>query len=175
MANVKKPIKSKDKGNQFERLISRQLSHWMFDTGNILYRQPTSGAKKDILLGDIIPIDQMPEGYRKFPFYIECKTGYAQEVPTFFNFNFVERVIKKIYKELEQFPNSFQRIILVIMRFKFQRRIILFTNYLIPCIGWELCLLINNQLHYLYDYKKLMETDFNSCFNISHFQDNTTN
>ena len=165
---------NKEKGNSFERLISKDLSNWMFGCPNVLYRQPTSGAKKDILIGDIIPIDQMPPGFNKFPFYIECKTGYPQELPTFFNFSFIEKVIKKILGELSNRKTpSFQQILLVIIRFKYQRKIVVFTNCLIPSLKWEVCLLIDNdKIFYMYDYKKLLQQDFLTCFPITCFQEN---
>ena len=66
-------MKSKRKGSNFERFLSRELSEWWYQDNSILRRVPLSGGWDAAALGDVM----VPPAYigkvPKFPFYVEAR------------------------------------------------------------------------------------------------------
>lgn len=101
----------KEKGNSFEREISKCLSEWIFNDKDALYRDSSSGARKKIYHGDIVPQKQLPIKY--WPLFIECKHGYKSNISNFSNFSLIEEWINKIKKE----NSHTQTIVFLIVKF----------------------------------------------------------
>jgi len=154
--------KSKRKGNNFELKISKELSNWMFDNPTILSRHQTSGAIKTAWVGDIVPQKQLPVEWDDFfPLYIECKSGYKEKLPTFFNFEIINKWLKKCLLDI----TDEQNIIFLICQFTNMRNILLFTNRLLY-YNWILCLNIENVIFYMYNYKNIISQPFNNIINL---------
>ncbi len=156
-------INSKQKGNTFERKIAKELSIWMFNDENILKRHPTSGMDKCIWTGDVVPMAQLlDEWNNEFPIHIECKTGYKDDTPDFWNY---KKIISWFNKSRKECVLNKQNIIYLICRFK-NRSIILITNQMIMSLNYKLILLDdNNNMLFVYNYNDLLKTNFNDIFN----------
>lgn len=165
---------SKRKGGAYERKVAKELSEWMFD-GNpdILKRHPTSGADKCIWSGDIVPLAQLPDSWNKrWPFYIECKTGYEQHFPDLISHKKIEEwFMTACFQSAES--NHGQNIIYLIAQFK-HKKPILFTNRWIskPLAKSILPVnyIYNNQNYimwiYTYDYHELRKCLFHDLYNL---------
>lgn len=169
----KKKNKSKTKGNNFERTIAKILSNWFFKDDTILYRESSSGARgttnNSRFNGDIVIYDPIKfnEHWKKFPFLIECKNGYKDNIPTFNNWNKVKEWILKLIKQ----KNEEQHILFLITQFHHQQALLITDQLLQNCL-FDICLLIqdeNNNISYFYIYKlkELLEKDFYSLFDIN--------
>lgn len=154
-------INSKEKGNCFERKIAKELSIWMFDDQNILKRHPSSGTDKCIWTGDIVPLAQLPTWkFEKWPFQIECKTGYDVYSPTFWKFDKIKEWFSKAKKESE--INN-QEIILLICQFKYKKKLV-FTNKFLNNIDYGV-IIKNEDYHIItYYYEDLISKNFNEVF-----------
>lgn len=156
--------KSKQKGNIFENKIAKELGKWMFDDIHMLGREITSGAKKCAWVGDIIPQKQLPNSWCDiFPLYIECKSGYDDKCPTFFNYD----ILKKWLDKCEKDKTEQQHIILLITQFKNKRITLLTSNYVfnINNMTWFIHFKHNEIDYYVYDYKTIISFEFKN-FNI---------
>jgi hypothetical protein len=159
-------MNNKEKGNTFERSIAKKLNEWMFKDRLVLKRSSDSGAQKDILCGDIVPVGQLPIDWNGvFPFIFELKKGYPEDIPTPFKYEVVHDWLKKVYRE-SLIYNQF--IILLIIQFT-GRETIFFTNYnfsdsLNYIISFNLK--INNQYieFRCFKFKDLLKLDFNKIF-----------
>lgn len=152
-------MRSKRKGNNFENKIAKELGLWMFNDQHMLGRDITSGGKKVAWIGDIIPQKQLPpECNDLFPFYIECKNGYGNKIPTFFNYD----IIKKWLDKCEKDKNEQQNIIFLIVQFKNMKTILLVSNkeFFIGAETWFLSFKHNDKIYYIYDYKRLISNNF---------------
>lgn len=160
-------VNSKQKGGAFERKIAKELSLWFFEDEDVLKRSPTSGADKCIWNGDIVPMKQLPDTWEKqFPFIIECKTGYEQFYPTFWNYNKIIEWFQKAYKESIDHD---QHNVFLICQFKnrpalcitniFIDLTVIYPNVIIPIHSEVL-----NCWLYVYDYKTLLTLNFNMIF-----------
>jgi hypothetical protein len=90
--------KSKAKGGKFEREIAKSLSIWLFNDPHILKREPTSGAQKvQHYVGDVVPV--APIRWSSFPFLIEGKNGYKDNIPTFNNQKMLRQWLTKLLSE----------------------------------------------------------------------------
>jgi len=87
---IKKPNKSKQKGNRYENEIAKQLGVWIFNDKDVFQRSLTSGAKKSVYIGDIVPQKQLP-GWTRFGVCLECKNGYKDSIPTFNNYSIITK------------------------------------------------------------------------------------
>ena len=155
--------KSKAKGNAFEIKLSKELSQWMFNDPNILWRDSTSGGRKVIYNGDIIPaqVDKFP--WSTWPFIIEAKHGYKEFIPTLMNQNKVRYWLTKLMDELT--PSQY--IPILIAKFHNQSSILITT---IPLNVY--CDISMNVIHeskntsyiyYVYDYNRVMSTPFSTA------------
>lgn len=155
-----KKINSKQKGNTFERKIAKELSQWMFNNKDILRRHPTSGCEKCIWTGDVVPLAQMPDEWNNtWSIHIECKTGYKDDTPDFWNYKKIITWFNKA--KLESEINN-QYIIYLICQFK-HRSALLITNTMLPHIKYNLVIL-NDDLLYVYIYNDVINSDFNIIF-----------
>lgn len=158
--------KSKEKGGSFERKIAKELSEWMFNDPHTLKREPTSGASKAVYLGDIFPFKQIEWEY--WPFYIECKVGYLDKLPTLLNFSIIEKWFIKILEELTVFDDTEQKIILLIYNPTGRKGTLLCTNVTLNNLFCKcvLCIKYNKNTEYIYcyDYKEVLKYDFVDLF-----------
>ena len=168
--------KNKSKGNRFENATAKLLSKWMFNGDlSILGRHLTSGAIKTAWIGDIVPIKQLPNNFKSFPFLIECKHGYKNNIPTFISYTQIQKWLIKSLKESEL--SKEQKIIWLIAKFNYQKTILI-TNYLIDIklilFTVAIPVIYNNKLIYFYCYilNDLMKYNFFKLFfNKENFND----
>lgn len=153
--------KSKAKGNAFEIKISKLLSQWMFNNPNLLWRESTSGARKIIYNGDIVPakIEEYP--WKTWPFIIECKHGYKDHIPTLMNQDKIRFWLSKLLSE----KNEIQFIPILITKFHNSRKTLFITTILLNSYC-DICLkhFFNNIWHdfYIYDLEILISQLFNN-------------
>ena len=89
-------MEPKKKGNAEERKQAKDLAIWMFNDPDVLKRHATSGMDKSVYTGDVVPMKQLQEfGWKKFNFMIECKTGYPNNTPSFWNYEKVSDWYRK--------------------------------------------------------------------------------
>lgn len=154
--------KSKAKGNSFEIKLSKALSTWMFNNRDILWREPTSGGRKIIYNGDIIPANLEEFPWKTWPFIIEAKYGYKQFIPTFLNFNKVKYWLNKLLNE----RTEIQYIPLLICQFHAHSPILI-TNQILNHFC-ELSIILDYNTEYLpfyiYNFKSLLEQPFIDVF-----------
>jgi len=151
--------KSKRKGNTFENKIAKELGIWMFGDRNMLCRHSTSGAIKTVWLGDIVPQKQLPSRWKLWPFYVECKSGYTNQVCTFNSQTIVRSWIDKCIKDL----NGLSKIILLIINFKGYSSLLI-TNYKLESITPMLILIHNDKFYNIYEFKEVTKFDFLESF-----------
>lgn len=151
--------RSKKKGNKYENEIAKALGKWIFNDPDMLSRSITSGAKKTVYTGDIVPQKQMPK-WNKWFVHVECKSGYENQIPTFNNFAIIEKWLTKC---LEEVDFDRQPVIWLVCRFHGYSSILL-TNCMFQTANWGLCVNIQhnglNNFFYTYKLKELMEYDF---------------
>lgn len=150
---------SKKKGNSFENKIAKELGQWMFCDKHMLGRHPTSGAIKSAWLGDIIPQKQLPTIWKSWPFYIECKSGYGNQICTLNNQTIVRTWIDKCYKDL----NGMSKIILLIINFKGYGSLLI-TNYKLLKVEPHIIIVHNSIQYNIYEFKELIQLDFLKIF-----------
>lgn len=138
----------KRKGNSFERLIAKILGKVIYGDENMLNRHPTSGMLKEAWVGDIFPQKQLPEG-RIFPFYIETKTGYKKDIPTFYNY----RIIRKWLDSCIENSNSNQKIILLICRFKHKKILMISSDKFFEP---DITIRYGDRYFYVYDFDEVI-------------------
>jgi hypothetical protein len=158
---MKRKGKGKQKGNQFENLIAKKLSRWIFwGDQHVLGRHPTSGAKKVAYVGDIIPQKSLYDyNWLNFPLHFELKTGYPQHEATFNNQTQIRKWIIKGESEL----TIDQSILWLIVRFK-NKQPVLITNRMLSNVYWNLALNIEDRglitTYYIYNLYSLMKLNF---------------
>ena len=165
-----RPTNQKRNGGKYERKVAKELAFWMFEDYDFLKRHATSGADKSVWCGDVSPVKQIPDQWKRhFPFLIETKTGYPQHSPDFWKHTQVDTWYKKAYLE-GQINN--QPIVLLICQFKYKQALFM-TNHLIDVnaamFDVAFPVQINGTTHYVYSYvfNKLLEKNFHSLFDIS--------
>ena len=149
---------SKQLGNLFENKMSKLLSTWIFKDKLVLQRHLTSGAIKSTYVGDIVPLKQI--NWNKFPFLIECKSGYKSYTPTLYSFSKITDWLSKALSEVSEKQN----IIWLIAKFKSQRGIIFITNHKLNNITPQLIIPLNEQYFYQYNLEELVNFDFYELF-----------
>jgi hypothetical protein len=154
-------VKGKSKGSNFEREKAKELSIWMFDNPNVLYRHGSSGARKNVYSGDIVPEAELIEhGWKTWPFVIELKTGYKQHIPTLGNQTHLKKWLSKLLNEC----NAKQACPIFMWQLYKASCIFLTTEKL--KIHWELVLNLErngqNIYFFVYDYKTLLKYKFMS-------------
>ena len=111
-----KPGYSKQKGNKYEIKIARKLSKWMFNDADVLWRDSTSGGRKQIYNGDIVPAKAHSFPWKVWPFLFELKNGYKAHIPTLMNQTKLrEWLVKLVQERTEE-----QYIPVLIAQFHFQ-------------------------------------------------------
>lgn len=165
---MSKKTKDKIKGNRFERECSVLLNKWIFNGEKILKRADDSGALKDIYTGDIIPYGQLPPEWEgKFPFHIECKSGYKDCIPTPFTCTTIQKWLVKCIEE-SKIHNQFN--ILLLVRFFNRRKILLITNKYISDSIFTMCIPIQYEdiyvFFYFYFIEDLQTKSFFKCFDL---------
>jgi hypothetical protein len=157
-----KSSRSKQKGNRYENEIAKTLGIWLLDDSDSLSRSLTSGAKKIVYTGDIVPQKQISIDWI---FHIECKNGYKTQIPSFNNFSLIEKWLLKCLNETNPIK---QPVIWLICRFHGYSSIF-FTNRIFKNIKWKICINIyhNKKFEHFYCYKldELLELKFSNIFN----------
>ena len=153
---------AKQKGNIFEHKIAKKLGSWMFNDELMLNRHPTSGAEKSVYVGDIVPYKRIPNNWNDgiWPFYIECKNGYKNQIPNLINQNIIYKWISKIVP-IDNKSN--QKIIFLIAGFHGYSPILL-TN---KKIKFKANLLLNydkDNFFFIYNFNDLLLTNFESLY-----------
>ena len=154
--------KSKAKGNAFEIKLAKSLSTWMFGSPNILWRDSTSGGRKVIYNGDVIPsqVDEYP--WKTWPFLIEAKHGYKEFIPTLMNQDKVRFWLNKLLSE----RTEKQFIPILIAKFHNSRMTMFITNLLLNAYC-DICLkqfsTSDNLWYdfYIYDFDAIISESFN--------------
>lgn len=161
--------KSKSKGNKFENEISKILGQWIFDDQDVLQRHLTSGSNKRVFVGDIVPIKTIPWKY--FPFILECKNGYKNQIPNLANQAILENWLTKLINE----KTEQQRIIILIVRFHHQH-----TLFITDTVLNIYCPLIFNLKYknsivpfYIYKLDELKKYEFKSLYEHNDLLKNT--
>jgi len=153
-----RPTNQKSKGNKYERDTAKKLSKWMFNDPTILYKHEDSGARKVVYNGDITVKHVSKYPWKIFPFVIECKNGYAQNIPTLMNQNHLKKWLVKLLNE----RTDEQRIPLFIAQYHHQIPILMTT--VILNFGYQLALVVPhkgvNEFFYVYKFNELMKRDF---------------
>ena len=147
---------SKAKGNSFELKIAKLLSDWIFKDKFVLTRSVTSGAIKNVYVGDIVP--QKPFGWLQYPFDIECKNGYSTHIPNFINYTKIEEWLQKCLKE----RTLQQPIIWLICGFHSYENILI--TDLEMTLKSNLIVKVEGVAFYVYKLKELMKYKFYSLY-----------
>lgn len=163
--------RNKNKGNTFEWKVARELGIWMFNDREMLCRHITSGAIKTTWVGDVIPQKNIPTYWNNgvYPFLIECKNGYKNNIPNLNNQTIVRNWLIKAYYE----KTKTQNILFLIASFHGYSPLLI-TDIVFNIIpNLQLNLQITNDLNipfYIYDYRKLLDKNFYSlCDNNEEF------
>lgn len=156
--------RSKQKGNNFEWKVARELGLWIFNDKDMLCRHLTSGAQKSVYVGDIVPQKNIPLEFNNgiLPFLIECKNGYKGNIPNLNNQTIIRQWIGKALLE----RNERQNIIYLIVSFH------AYSPLLITDIPFNLTAnLILNYFEngnvipfHIYEYRKILEHNFYSLY-----------
>ena len=158
-------MNSKSKGNRFELQVAKKLSKWFFNDETVLYRHESSGARKINYVGDIIPKDIEKFTWKKWPFIIEVKSGYKNNIPTFCGGRklFNSWIIKLLSEKTEK-----QFIPILIFQF-YRHPIYLMTPLIFHLCDCELAYPIefNDEkiIFYEYLFEELLKYDFYQIFN----------
>lgn len=152
-------MKSKAKGNSFEIKLSKLLSQWMFNNPNVLWRDSTSGGRKIIYNGDIIPAQIDNFSWTTWPFIIEAKHGYKEHIPTLMNQKKLKSWLIKLLSE----RTESQYIPILIAQFH-NNKAILLTPLLLN-VYCDICLKILGKDNiyydfYVYDLKTILNEKF---------------
>jgi len=154
----KRPTNQKSKGNKYERETAKRLSKWMFNDNTILYKHEDSGARKVVYMGDITPKHVSKYPWHIFPFVIECKNGYAQNIPTLMNQNHLRKWLKKLLDE----RSDEQRIPFFIAQYHHQIPILM-TNIVLRH-HYLVALNVHhdgvNEFFYVYKFNEILKKDF---------------
>jgi hypothetical protein len=152
-------VNTKNKGNRYENKESKNLGIWFFNDKDALYRHENSGARKNVYVGDIIPkkIENFP--WKIWPFVIEMKNGYKNNIPTFCgNRKTLDSWLIKLLSE----RTELQWIPILIAQFH-QKSPILLTPIIFDyhsVLAYPIN--FNNECYifYIYNYSLLLKEDF---------------
>jgi len=174
MESQNKPVKankSKKKGNTFENKIAKQLGKWIFDDCDVFTRSITSGAiKHSAYLGDIVPQKQLQ--WKEFPFLIECKNGYKQNISNFNNTTLIDNWLLKCLKERsDKQPiiwliigfHSYEPLLLTDLELSMQSNIIIKETYrskIIPFYIYRFKEIICHNFYDLYKHNSVINEVF---------------
>ena len=170
-------MNQKQKGNSFERKVAKDLSIWIFGDKDVLKRHPTSGFDKSIYSGDIIPLKQIH--WDKFPFYIETKHGYKNQIPSFYNWEIINKWIKKAIEEMKNLKD--QKILWLICKFQGHKTLFITSfpfniEYIIPLKIYPLKDVLKKSdvfWIYIYEYDKVLSQEFeNALKKLDNLEDN---
>lgn len=157
-------FRSRSKGNLFENRVAKELGVWIFNDKDMLCRHLTSGAQKQVYVGDIVPQKNIPLHFNNgiMPFLIECKNGYKTNVPNLNNQTIIRQWITKALIE----RNANQNIIYLIVSFHS------YSPLLITDIPFNLTanLILNHFENgniipfHIYEYRKILEKSFHELY-----------
>jgi len=128
----------KSKGNSFERKVAKQVGIWLFNDVDMVWRDSTSGGRKIVYRGDVVPVKAHEFPWGCWPFLFEAKSGYKEHIPTLMNQNRVREWLVKLMSELDSQQNipmlvaqfhSHQPILLTTVMFEFYSDISLMVKY----------------------------------------------
>lgn len=158
--------KSKAKGNAFEIKLSKLLSTWMFNNPDVLWRDSTSGGRKIIYNGDIIPAQVETFPWKSWPFIIESKHGYKEFIPTLMNQSKLRFWLSKLMEE----RTETQYIPILIAQFHRHPPIMVTTLFLeVYCDVMMKVVSESEQLifdFFVYDFTRVLSTPFTEAVDI---------
>lgn len=150
--------RSKAKGNRYEIKTAKIISKWIFNDPNILWKDSTSGGRKVIYKGDVVPSKAHEFPWNVWPFLFEVKNGYKTNIPTLMNQNKTKEWMVKLLQERDEH----QFLPILIAQFHYHIPIVI-TPILFD-IYCDLSLLqeYNNEYHtfYVYKFKDLITANF---------------
>lgn len=149
----------KRKGNAFEIKIAKEIGIWLFNDKHMLSRHATSGAQKTAYIGDIVPQKQLPSSWKFWPFYIECKNGYKNQVSTLVNQTKVREWLDKCISDV----NENQRIILLVINFHGYAPIVI-VNSKLNGIFCGLEINHSQKKFFIYDFKEVLTLNYRNAF-----------
>jgi len=168
--NIKPKVANpKRKGNAYENKLAKDLSIWIFGDYQFMRRTELSGASKIVYAGDIAPIKLLPtEWNNTFPFLIEAKSGYKNNIPDFWCYSILETWMKKCIAESNQYPK--QKIIWLITQF-LNKSALLSTNHMLGNLPYKVAWCVpntNSQYIPIYTYvlKDVMKYSFHTLYNV---------
>jgi hypothetical protein len=130
----------------------------MFSSPTVLYRHEDSGARKVVYTGDITPKDADNFHWSIWPFVIELKNGYQQNIPTLMTQTLLRKWLVKLLDE----RTKTQRIPLLICQFHHQIPILL-TNILLNSYC-DVSIMQEYdgkfETFYVYRYRELLKLNF---------------
>lgn len=152
------PGRGKAKGNRYEIKVSREISTWMFNDPNLLWKDSTSGGRKKIYRVDIVPAKAHEFPWNVWPFLFEVKNGYRDHIPTLMNQNKLREWLCKLLAELD----STQYIPILVAQFHRQIPILVTTMILNYYCDVSLIVTHNHAYYtfYIYRYKDLLSGNF---------------
>ena len=86
---------------EFTDKVAKELGVWMFNDRDMFCRHLTSGARKNVYVGDIVPQKNIPLDFNNgiVPFLIECKNGYKANIPNLNNQTLIRQWLTKALLE----------------------------------------------------------------------------
>ena len=168
MIEIVKPVTktstSKAKGNSCEWKVARELGVWMFNDRDMLGRHITSGAIKRVWVGDVIPQKQLPHTFNngQFPFFIEVKNGYKNNIPNLNNQTIIRQWLSKARTE----TNDVQNIIYLVASFHAYSPLLITDTPFNIHANLVLNLFDNGGIipFFIYEYRKILEHSFYSLY-----------
>ncbi len=149
---------SKAKGNRYEIKVARTISNWIFNDSNILWKDSTSGGRKIIYKGDVVPANAHEFPWSVWPFLFEVKNGYKGNVPNLMNQNKLREWLIKLLNERDE--KQFMPILIA----QFHCQIPITVTPILFDIYCDLSLVqeYQNEYHtfYVYKFKDLITADF---------------
>lgn len=151
-------VLSKVKGSSYERKVAKQIGTWMFNDIEMVWRESTSGMRKIVYKGDIVPVKAHEFPWTSWPFLFEVKTGYKDHIPTLIKQTKLREWILKLLDELDDkqiFPmlvaqfHSQHPILITTLMFNFQTDICLLQLYQNQYIPF-----------YVYNWNDILNTNF---------------
>lgn len=150
----------KTKGNQFERKMARTLGSWIFSDEEMLWRDSTSGGRKQIYRGDIVPAKAHGYPWNTWPFLIELKYGYKNHIPTFNSQTKLREWLSKLLSELD----DLQGIPILIVQYHRQKPLLITTLTLNFYNPLSINIIYDDKVYnfFVYNFDQLLLYEFNT-------------
>lgn len=148
--------RGKRKGNQYENKMSKILSKWIYGDEYVLGRTRLSGAIKHMWRGDVCPQKPLPSPWTGFPFHIELKYGYKDNIPTLANISIIIKWISNLLND----ATELQPILFLICRFHRLRGDILISSIEFKDIDYNIIIRHIDNYFIVYKLDDLLKYNF---------------